>query len=154
MKKGRLLFVLLMACAMVAAAQDVLPFKGSYVNKKWNIRLELDLYDTTLVVPDYEFLGRMNGYLQGDLHETWFLTTFERHKDKATLFLSNEMGADNQPLLLTQIDSLHLQYEVQGTNYLRKAVNRKWVKLPAKMLFERTDKGAAPKETPQRFRMY
>jgi len=112
-------------------------FEGNFYNKAYNINISLNLYDTILVVRHYEFLGKMNGYMSGTLHETWFLTSYAISENAATLHFSNEMGSEDQEIKVVMTDSTHMTYEAVGGNAIRKAVNGKWVKLPVKMIFER-----------------
>ena len=153
MKKNTFLLLMSLLLALSTFARRE-PFQGAFYNKECRIRMELNLYDTLLVVPDYEFLGKTNGYIRGDLHEVWFLTTYKIEKGCAIVHFTNEMGADTQELILTPLDSLHLQCEVQGSNYLRKLENRKWVKLPQKMVFLRIVSPPKSQPVPQRFRKY
>ncbi len=112
-------------------------FKGVFRNEENDIALHINLYDTVLVVPRFDFLGKMNGYMEGDVHEIWFVTSFSIKNSVAVLNLSNEMGSESQRITFSKMDSVHYKYEVNGTNAIRKIVNRKWVKLPPVMLFER-----------------
>ena len=95
------------------------------------VLLSINLYDTVMVVPRYEFLGPVNGYLHGNIHENWFVTSFSFKKDNVVeLQLSDELGSTSQTIVLTAIDSLTLEYECQG-------VQRKWTKAPASMMLKR-----------------
>ena len=138
MKRLLLLSSLTFVLLLCAFAQDgKKPFKGTFFNKENNIRLEIDLYDTTVVVPAYSFLGAMNGYMTGKLYDAWFVTAHNIKKNKATVKLSNDLGADTQELLLYFNKEGKLVYETQGGNVIRRAENGKWVKLPERMLFDR-----------------
>ena len=41
------------------------PFKGKFYSKSNRITLVLDLYESSIEVPGYSFLGKMNGYMKG-----------------------------------------------------------------------------------------
>ena len=102
------------------------------------VLLSINLYDTVMVVPRYEFLGPVNGYLHGNIHENWFVTSFSFKKNNVVeLQLSDELGSTSQTIVLTAIDSLTLEYECQGGNAIRKVVQRKWTKAPASMMLKR-----------------
>ena len=45
------------------------PFEGEFCNVESGVLLSINLYDTVMVVPRYEFLGPVNGYLHGNIHE-------------------------------------------------------------------------------------
>ncbi len=158
-------FAFVLACCldMVARSADSLQwrmFEGEFYNKEYNISLSLNLYDTVLVARNYEFLGKMNGYMRGTIHETWFLTSYTISGNSAVLSFSNEMGSESQDVKVTVPDSLHMSYETVGGNVIRKAVNGKWVKLPSRMTFLRRGPDVRekavlmPADEPRRFRMY
>lgn len=137
-KHSILLFSIVFSILLCSFTQEEKrPFKGSFFNKENNIRLEIDLYDTTVVAPAYSFLGAMNGYMTGNLYDAWFVTAHDIKKGKATVKLSNDLGADTQELLLYFNKEGKLIYETRGTNVIRRAENHKWIKLPDKMIFER-----------------
>lgn len=118
-------------------AQNDRPYKGSFYNKENDLRLVIDLYDTTVVAPVYSFLGRMHGYLTGRLHDVWFITDCSLKDGKAYVEFTNDLGADSQDVVFSVTKDGNLIYNVQGTNYVRRAENGHWVKLPTEMLFVR-----------------
>ena len=114
------------------------PFEGEFCNVESGVLLSINLYDTVMVVPRYEFLGPVNGYLHGNIHENWFVTSFSFKKDNVVeLQLSDELGSTSQTIVVTDIDCLTLEYECQGGNAIRKVVQRKWTKAPASMMLKR-----------------
>ena len=169
MKRILLLVFFIVALLLMARAQEVdgnkvqdtscvRIFEGRFFNKENNITIALNLYDTVLVVSNYEFLGKMNGYMHGTIHETWFVTSYVISENSAVLHLSNEMGSEDQTIKVTMRDSVNMLYETVGSNAIRKAVNGKWVKLPTKMNFMRQPlaalKNSQPTEVPRKFRKY
>lgn len=114
------------------------PFVGEFCNVESGVLLSINLYDTVMVVPRYEFLGPVNGYLHGNIHENWFVTSFRMKRDDVVeLQLSDELGSTSQTIVLTAVDSMTLEYECQGGNAIRKVVQRKWAKAPASMVLKR-----------------
>lgn len=155
MKKAA--FFAIFICSLLSILADGnRKLEGQFLNKENNIVIQINLYDTIILTPNYEFLGEMNGFMRGNIHEVWFLNAFHIHNDStATLHFSNEMGSDDQELLIQIKDSVNMSYEVVGTNNIRKVQNGKWVKLPAKMTFQRQFKAALPPHQQERkFRMY
>lgn len=126
----------------IGNAKNNKPFKGTFYNKENNITIAIDLYDTTIVSPSYAFLGKLNGYMTGRLYDAWFVTDYKITGDKAIVDFSNDMGSDAQKILFSFNDKEELCYEAQGNNAIRRAENRKWIKLPTKMIFINRD---APK---------
>ena len=74
MKKLLLCLPLLLLASWMPEGDDH-AFKGTFYNKENDITIALDLYDTTLVAPNYSFLGKLNGYISGKLYDTWFATS-------------------------------------------------------------------------------
>jgi len=120
-------------------AQDKRMFKGKFYNRQNGITIAIDLYDTTVTAPNYSFLGKMHGYMTGRLYDAWFITDCKVEGNKAAVRFSNDLGADEQDILFSFDKQGRLLYEVQGANNVRRVENRKWVKLPAKMVFENKD---------------
>ena len=81
----------------------------------------------------------MHGYMTGRLYDAWFITDCKVEGNKAAVKFSNDLGADEQDILFSFDKQGRLLYEVQGANNVRRVENRKWVKLPAKMVFENKD---------------
>lgn len=82
-----------------------------------------------------EMFGPMNGYLGGyGIYGVWSVTSFEIKDDKtAFLRMSNDLGSETQQIRLTQqTDSTYLM-ELQGGVVVKKAVNRKLIKIVPKM---------------------
>lgn len=147
-----LIFMVLVALPVLS--QKIRPFEGTFYNKEYDVTIRLNLYDTVVVVPNYEFLGNMNGCYQGDIHETWFVTTFSMKDGNAVVHFSNEMGSENQVIKFSSQDSTGISYEVVGDNDIRKAVRHKWIYLPKKMFFVRMDKSVEVKPAERHFRQY
>ena len=135
-------------------AQKTRPFEGTFYNREYDVTIRLNLYDTVIVVPKYEFLGKMNGCYQGNIHETWFVTTFSIKDGNAQVHFSNEVGSEDQVIEFSPKDSTGIIYEVVGDNDIRKAVRHKWMYLPKKMLFVRTDQPVEEKPAERHFRQY
>lgn len=116
-------------------------YRGTFYCAETRVSLVLDLYEASLEVPGYAFLGPSHGYMRGDtdgcLYGVWMLTSFRLKGDVAVLRLSNDLGSDAQEVELTPLPDGTLRYRARGTNAVRKAVGRKLVKLPAEMVFRR-----------------
>lgn len=133
----RLLTLGMLALIVVCATAQTDTLRGHWLCKSAGVHLYLDLGAETLEVPHYEFLGKVNGYMRGNISDTWFLTTFRYEKDGTwTLRFSNDSGADTQEVRLQRAGGGALRYKAIGTNYVRRAVRKKWVYLPAEMDFE------------------
>jgi len=132
-----LLFALLPAGGQLAAQTADRPFKGRFYNEENRIYLTLDLYEATLDAPGLSFLGKMNGFMNGNIYGIWLLTSCQVEGKTATLRLSDDQGSDAQTVRLTaQSDSI-LIYKAVGGNNIRKVEKRKLVKIPSEMTFRR-----------------
>lgn len=143
MKRLFLSIICLIVVFASASAQGSRAFKGNFYNKENDIRLSIDLYDTTIVAPAYAFLGKMNGYMTGRLYDAWFITKFKITNGKAQVQFSNDIGADSQDVVFTPDSAGNLLYEARGTNVIRRAERGKWIKLPTKMTFVRNGRNTS-----------
>ncbi len=117
------------------------PFEGHFVCKDVGVSLHLNLYEENMDVPNFSFLGKTHGYMDGKgLYGTWILTRCSVKKNTATLRFSNDIGSDSQDVSLTlNADSTYSFHAING-NALRKAEGRKLVKITGDMTFNRFGK--------------
>ena len=117
-------------------AQAAEPWRLRLENNVEQATLKIDLYEESVDVPGMELLGPMNGYLGGKgVYGVWMVTSFDIKDDRtATLRLSNDQGSETQSIrLIQQTDSTYLM-ELQGGVVVKRAVNRKLVKIPSKIV--------------------
>ena len=117
-----ILFLFLLLTTHSIKAQQ--PFKGKFYCKSNHISLVLDLYDASIEVPGYNFLGKMNGYSKGEL------------SNKATLRFVNDIGEDAQEVELTINPDGTYDYKAIGKNLIKKAVGRRLESIPTQLRFE------------------
>ncbi len=132
--KARLL-ALLMPLMTVVAIQADEPWKLNLDNEEEQVTLKLNLHEETIDVPGMDIFGPMNGYMAGKgVYGTWMVTSFTIKDDHtATLRLSNDQGSETQSIRLTwKNDSTYLM-ELQDGVVVKRAVNKKLVKLPPRM---------------------
>lgn len=100
--------------------------------------MHLNLYEETVDVPNFSFLGKMHGYMSGSgIYGTWMITKCSIKNNKATIRFSNDIGSDTQDIVLTQnADSTYSYHAVDGNN-IRRAVGHKLVKVTGDMVFRR-----------------
>ncbi|MCG2650969.1 hypothetical protein [Alloprevotella tannerae] len=116
------------------------PFKGKFYSKSNHITLVLDLYESSIEVPGYSFLGKMNGYMKGnssgDLYGVWLIVTHKVQANKATLRFVNDIGADTQEVEFTINSDGTYSYKAIGKNFIKKAIGRRLESIPAQLKFE------------------
>ena len=126
------LSLLLTICGVALHADN--PWKLRLENNADKVLLHIDLYEESVDVPGMEFLGPMNGYLGGKgVYGVWMVTSFEIVDEKnATIRVSNDLGSETQQIKLTCTNDSTYQMELQNGVVVKKAVNRKLVKIPSK----------------------
>lgn len=139
MKNKLLLFfcALMLAGGQLSAQTADRPFKGRFYNEENRIYLTLDLYEATLDAPGLSFLGKMNGFMNGNIYGIWLLTSHKIEGKTATLRFSNDQGSDAQTVRLTAQSDSVLIYKALDGNSIRRVEKRKLVKLPSEMIFRR-----------------
>ena len=119
--------------ALTASAAG--PWRLNLENKDEQAILRIDLYEETVPVPGMEMFGPMNGFLAGKgIYGIWMVTSFDiRDERTATLRLSNDQGSETQAIKLTQQNDSTYLMELQGGVVVKRAVNKKLVKIPNKI---------------------
>lgn len=135
-----LALLLTLVCRLAAPAQDttaVRPFEGDFHCEETGVDIHLNLYEENLTVPNFGFLGKVHGYMDGNIYGTWMLITHKIEGNKATLRFSNDIGSDSQNIEFTLNPDGTYTYKAVGGNDIRRAVKRKLVKVTGDMLFRR-----------------
>lgn len=129
----KILLTLLLATGISAQAAE--PWRLNLENKTEEVTLRLDLYEESITVPGMEMFGPMNGYMNGKgIYGVWTIVSFEINSDRqATLRLSNDLGSETQSIRLTQETDSTYTMDLQGGVVVKKVVNRKLAKIPARM---------------------
>lgn len=133
--KRHILLSLFALLPFVSHAQSSRPFAGHYFCEATGVHLYLDLYEATLEAPGFSFLGKMNGYMNGNIYGTWMLIDHTIKDTKATLRFSNDIGSDSQTVEFTQTSDSTFSYHAVGGNAIRRAVGNKLVKTTGDMEF-------------------
>ncbi|MCR4994472.1 MAG: hypothetical protein K6A32_03700 [Bacteroidales bacterium] len=131
------LFITLLTVPALLFAGE--PFRGTFVEQELGMKMVIDLYKESVEVPEMEMFGPLNGYILGrGLYRTWYVSKLiECTDEKAVIHLSNDLGSETQTVELTlQGDSL-MQFQQVDGSVMKKAVNRKLVKIPTKWLMKR-----------------
>lgn len=128
---------MLVANAAPGVSQQPRPFEGRYYCAETGLTVYLNLYEETLDVPGYAFLGKMNGYMRGGIYGTWMLTRYNIEGNKAQLRFSNDIGSDTQDIEFVQVSDSVYAYRAVGGNAIRRAEGRKLVKVTGNMKFIR-----------------
>lgn len=128
-------FILALIAQTPTTAQR--PFEGHFHCKETGVNLYLNLYEENISVPGFSFLGKMNGYMNGNIYGTWMLVKHSIEGNTAHLRLSNDIGSDTQDIDFTLNPDSTYTYDAVGGNAIRRAVGRKLVKTTGHMVFMR-----------------
>lgn len=145
MKRAVALIVLILSLVAHLAAQTpadtakLRPFAGHFYCEDTQTHIYLNLYEESISVPGFSFLGKMNGYMSGGIYGTWMLISHKINGTKATLRFSNDIGSDSQNIEFTQTSDSTFTYRAVGGNAIRRAVGRKLVKVTDTMSFKKLE---------------
>lgn len=150
----KIIFTLMLAALYIqATAQNTneRPFHAYLYNEEYQVWLDINFYDNNINVPSQEIFGELPGYF-GAKRDTrkWLITDATVKGNTATLTIVNDYGSEDLTATLTcNGDSKQLEDgSINGATYtltqksgstMKIVVNRKWVKLPKKLTFTRTD---------------
>lgn len=153
MKKCIILMILMTLSIHVSAQTENRKIFHTYIyNEEYQVWLDINFYDNNIIVPSQEIFGELPGYF-GAKRDTrkWLITDASIKGNTATLTIVNDYGSEDLTATLTyNNDAQQLaDGKLQGGTYtftqkngstMKIVVNRKWVKLPKKLIFKRTDK--------------
>lgn len=146
--------LMLAALCMQASAQIESPqiFHTYLYNEEYQVWLDINFYDNNVRVPQQDILGELPGYLGAKRDaRRWLILDAIIKGNTATLSIINDYGSEDLEATLTYNNDGLQQPDgsIAGGTYtltqksgstIKIVVNRKWVKLPKKLVFIRTDK--------------
>ena len=119
-------------------AQADSTYIGRFYNQEYKIFLKIDLVNKNIVVEDQTVFGEMDGYIGSDqCNHIWAIVSSEIHNDKAELEVVNNYGSEDFHATLTKDKDNNLVFKHTGGSVLKFPVNRKWQKIPTKIVFVR-----------------
>ena len=135
----RIYFAIVMLFSFVlVSAQESRPFKGKIVNDEYQVWIEMDFYESTVVVPEQEIFGEVAGYLGAKRDpRKWIVTEAQMEgKSAARLEIINDYGSEDLVASLTRnADCTYTLRQLNGST-IKIAVKGKWVKLPKVLVFK------------------
>ena len=138
MNTKNILFIILSAfLPFFASAQTNKPFQGTIYNAEYQVYIQMDFYEKDIEVPEQEIFGSLPGYL-GSQRDTrkWLITDISLTKPtSAHLSIINDYGSEDLTATLTQNDDGTYTFTQQEGSTIKIVVDRKWVKLPKKLIF-------------------
>lgn len=119
------------------SSNEMRPFEGHFYCPETGVHMHLNLYEENIEIPNFSFLGRTHGYMNGRIYGTWMLVKHEIKEQTATLRFSNDIGSDTQVIEFIQNPDKTYTYQTVHGNAIRKAVGRHLVKTTGHMIFKR-----------------
>ncbi len=107
-------------------------------NDEYQVWMDLNLYDNDIVVPGQDILGALPGYLGARRDpRKWLVLESVIEGKTATLTIVNDYGSEDlQASLTPNGDGTYTLTRLSGST-IKIVVDRKWVKLPKKLVFKR-----------------
>lgn len=125
--------------AVSANAQKNAVFKGYIYNGEYQVYINMDFYNNNVIVPNQEIFGKLPGYFGANRDTRKWLFTSAEMKDSVTakLAITNDYGSEDLEATLKKLPNGTYELEQKEGSTLKIAVNRKWVKIPKKIIFTR-----------------
>lgn len=121
------------AVADVSAQQSSV-YEGKFENKEFGINLVLNLYEEVIEVPGLE-LETCYGYFDGRINGKWLILKVKQMSEKyAVARVVSERGADAIDMKFIYSEG-NIILEPEDANVMKGVKDRKYVKLPKKLLF-------------------
>ena len=120
-------------------AADSVTFKGNLYNKEYNVYLRIDFYRKQIRVPGQDIFGDLPGFF-GDYEDgrKWLFTDAVLVNPRcAKLQIVNDYGSEDLEATLTYEKDGSFTLTQESGSTIKIARNRKWVKMPKKLVFVR-----------------
>lgn len=119
-------------CSVFSFAQEMA--KGSFLDEKRMIRIEINLKESDVPVPGLE-MECCYGYIQGNINGTWAILKVKKLDEKMALVRAvSDKGDVAQDIEFTFTEDGFTMKQV-GDSFIKAIENRKYVKLPKVVSF-------------------
>jgi hypothetical protein len=135
--KKIIISVLVAFFTVSANAQGSSIFKGYIYNGEYQVYINMDLYKNNITVPNQEIYGELPGYFGANRDTRKWLFTSAEITDSTTakLEITNDYGSEDLEATLKKLPNGTYELEQREGSTMKIAVNRKWVKIPKKIIF-------------------
>ena len=144
MKKTKFIIICLIFPTLTYAQADSTFFKGIIENEEYQVWIDMDFYTNNVQVEGQEdVFGNVPGFFGAKRdNRKWIITDAEVNGTKAKISIINDYGSEDLTATLTyEKDGSYVLKQEQGST-IKIAVNRKWVKIPSKLVFRKKEKGS------------
>ena len=123
-----ILYFCLLILPLTATAQK--PFQGKFVNSDFNLRLNLNLYESNIPQPQFDD-ENCYGILAGSTNGHWVILKVNELDDtKAVVRAISDSGIEAQTLEIKLVKNNNIEIKQVGSVNIRGVKNSKYVKLP------------------------
>ena len=135
--KKIIISVLVAFFTVSANAQGSSIFKGYIYNGEYQVYINMDFYKNNITVPNQEIYGELPGYFGANRDTRKWLFTSAEITDSTTakLDITNDYGSEDLEATLKKLPNGTYELEQREGSTMKIAVNRKWVKIPKKIIF-------------------
>lgn len=132
---------LLCMIAIMTSAQEKKPFHCELYNEEYKVYFVLNLYEKNVIVPGQEVFGELDGFLGSkQCTQVWAIASSKINSDNnAEIVLINNFGSEDLVATLTHNKDNTYTYEFKEGSTLKFPVNRKWQKIPKKLVFKKKE---------------
>jgi hypothetical protein len=122
-----------------ANAQGSSSFKGYIYNGEYQVYINMDFYKKNILVPNQEIYGELPGYFGANRDTRKWLFTSAEITDSVTakLEITNDYGSEDLQATLKKLSNGTYELEQKEGSTIKIVVNRKWVKIPKKIIFNK-----------------
>lgn len=135
--KKYLCIVIFILTSISSFAQDSISFKGYIYNEEYQVYIKMNLYDNNITVPNQDIYGKLPGYFGSKRDgRLWLITDAKLiSPTKAELSIINDYGSEDLKATLSINKDRTYTLSQENGSRIKIAVNRKWVKIPTKLVF-------------------
>ena len=135
--KRTLVTTFLLSVVLSIEAQHMSVFKGYLYNDEYQVYINMDFYRNNIKVPGQEIFGELPGYFGSKRDGRKWLFVAAELKDSITakLTITNDYGSEDLEAILRRLPDGSFELQQNDGSTIKIAVNRKWVKIPKRLLF-------------------
>ena len=135
--KRTLVTTFLLSVVLSIEAQYMGVFKGYLYNDEYQVYINMDFYRNNIKVPGQEIFGELPGYFGSKRDGRKWLFVAAELKDSITakLTITNDYGSEDLEAVLKRLPDGSFELQQNDGSTIKIAVNRKWVKIPKRLLF-------------------
>ena len=119
-----------------ATACDSTVFIGEYYNDEYKVFIKINFVDKDILVPGQEILGELDGFFGStQSSHIWAITSSDVEGDTAQIEVINNYGSEDFTATIIIKNDGTLEFKHLSGSTFKFPVNKKWQKLPSKLLF-------------------